>query len=194
MIARGVRVRNWEPIVEGTGKILEAAGNVASAVVLAESGVKAVQTRQALADIHAGVPETDLVSDVIKNPSTGKTKGTAFHKTVKTLDGEMVSKRTTVVSKEGVIVRQHADFYSKQIDTRPPPGKIPYASGPRTGGVLPPATRAGTRTAPKFGLKPTFPSRWTGAAEVPGPSVRAPYGRTSTVTSHGVSRFHQAPE
>jgi hypothetical protein len=97
-IGAGVEHRNWEPIVEGTGKILEAAGNVASAAVLAESGLQAARTRSAVKSALA--PPADNLTLEIEGPkpSTGKTPGTAYHRMMRDPAGHMLSKTTTVVS------------------------------------------------------------------------------------------------
>lgn len=112
-IHRGIQHDDWEPVVSGAGEILEGFGQLASAGLLVESGVQAAQTRAAVSAATTGA-EVGTEAQVVAKPTTGATPGTAYHRVVKDApSGSTVSKTTTIVSEEGVVVRQHTDFHGK---------------------------------------------------------------------------------
>ncbi len=118
-IYQGIKTGNWERILGGAGEILDGFGRVASVFVLGEAGFQAMRTRMMVKGATEGVKATAKTTlpektkvEVARKPATGKTPGTAYHRQLKTTSGSTMQKTTTVVSKEGVVVRQHTDIYT----------------------------------------------------------------------------------
>jgi RHS repeat-associated protein len=107
---------NWERALSGIGEILEATGTVASAVIFGSGGVQAVKTRIAIREATA--PGTNVkikISKATGRPGQtpapkGKTRtpGKRYLRIEKdAATGKGIKKTTTVISREGVVVRKH---------------------------------------------------------------------------------------
>jgi RHS repeat-associated protein len=147
-------------ILQGTGEILEALGDVASAGLLVSGGVKAVQARMAAAEATAPAPPGEQV-EVVKNPNTGKTPGTTYHRktlqsvqageagaTPQTTKSKTTMKTTTTISSEGTVISRHTDAYGKH-------------GGERARGV----------DAGRANRGPSLPDSFLPVSDVPGPSA-----------------------
>ena len=86
-----------------------------------------------------------------------------------------MSKTTSIISDEGVVVRQHSDFYPKPVPP-PEPATGPWAARGKvaaTSDVLPPEA-----TRPTGDMR-HFPDQWTGSVDVPGKTAPT-FARTKT--------------
>ncbi len=182
-IRRGLKSKSWEPVLEGTGKILEATGTVASTGLMAESVVRAAEARTAVSAAKGPAP-SGTKATVETKTSTGPSPGTAYIRKLKdTRTGDILSKTTTVVSKEGVVVRRHADFYGKKFTDKFGPDTKTTRTGVRKGlGVKDEVYKRGEGLRKGRGdipSGPTFPAAWTGIKDIPG--ATAPHGARSIV-------------
>ena len=167
-IAHAIRGGPWELGLEGTGQILQGLGDIAGAVLLAESGLQAARTGAARAAVRAPAPKGSAVEFSV-HPNTGPTPGTTMYRMEKATTGGSV-KRTTVISREGVIVRQHVDAWPR------PPEPGPHST------TLTRGFRGASR--PELGKEfiqgSPLPDRWTGVRDIPG--ATAPEFSRSVVT------------
>ena len=196
-------------IVLGTLYALDAAGKVAAVVVFAEAGAQAIRTRSTVSNIQnartsatAEGAETAAAGDVTtvtENLARGKTPGRGYHLVTEDVAGNTWQKVTTVVSQEGVIVRQHVDFYGRS-GTKAYGKASPLRGGNRSrlrqpaeqGGKAQLASNLTRFQSIKIAAeRPTLPAAWSGFDEI---FPTAPhYARTATVAYRSFVSGQQSP-
>jgi RHS repeat-associated protein len=158
----------------GTARILKAAGTVADAALLGESGFQAAQSRSAIRSATAPLPQDAMRGSFWQQgPSTRGTPGTVIMRDVRLPEGTGFHS-TTVVSREGVTVSQHADSLGKS-------------------GLWATDRPAGALAAGRTPGRPALPSEWTGFAEIPGRNAPH-YARAGTIATHAVLNKPQSGE